>query len=182
MMPAPFSRPSRLAALAVLFLFLAVGCGGGDSLPSRTGRINDYSGSLDKGTVAALEESLQRYESETCHQFVVIVLPSLEGRRIEALSSRIMAEWKIGHGQLENGLLLTVSLEEGKTRIDTGKGLEFIMSVGRAEDILLNTMIPLFRDGRIDEGVTRGVEALMEEGRKVNFPPELRPEVCRGTG
>jgi len=177
------SLPDLSAAGAVLtFLLLSglPGCGGGEKpLPARQGRINDYSAILTEPAAAALEKSLERYEGETCHQIVVVIIPSLGEEGIGDFSSRVMADWEIGHSLLENGILLTISLEEGAARIDAGPGVEDIVTSGRAEEILHQEMFPLFGMDRIGEGVARGVEALMEEGRKVSFAPELRPPVCR---
>lgn len=148
-------------------------------LPVRQGAVNDFSGVLPESAVAALEEALKEYERETCHQIVVVILPSLEGESIGELSSRIMKAWGVGPPPLENGVLVILSLEEGVARIDAGQGLERLVASGSAEVVLNRDMLPLFKENRIGEGLTLGIESIMKEGRSVAYPPELQPPVCR---
>jgi uncharacterized protein len=171
--------------LTVLFLATVcalAGCRGGpdeSSGPTQQGRVNDFAGVLSDSTVAALSRTLQDYEEETCHQVVVAVFPSLKGELISDLSSRIMDSWEVGHPHLENGLLVTVALQEGGARIDAGSGLEVVVADQRGESILRHDMFPSFKENRIDEGIRQGLESIMEEGRKIVIPPDLRPPVCR---
>ncbi len=183
-MTRPFPDLSAAGAVLTLLLLSGLpGCGGGEKpLPQRQGRVNDYSAVLSEPVAAALEESLEKYEEETCHQIVVVIVPSLDKVMIGDFSSRVMADWEIGNSLLENGILLTISLEEGAARIDAGPGVENIVTSGRAQEILHGEMFPLFGKDRIGEGIARGVEALMVEGRKISFAPELRPPVCRIPG
>ena len=177
----------NFAKTGLTVLFLATVCaltacrgGAGDTpAPARQGRVNDFAGVLSDSTVAALSRTLQDYEEETCHQVVVAIFPSLKGELISDLSSRIMDSWEVGHPHLENGLLVTVALQEGGARIDAGSGLEVIVTDQRAERILRHDMFPSFKEDRIDEGIRQGLESIMEEGRKIVIPPDLRPSVCR---
>lgn len=165
--------------LATVFAF--AGCRGGtgdSSAPARQGRVNDFAGVLSDSTITALSTALRDYEEETCHQLVVAVIPSLKGEPISDLSSRIVESWEIGYPHLENGLLVVVAIQEGEARIDAGTGLEALVASGRGESILRNDMFPSFRENHIDEGILRGIESIMEEGRKIVIPPDLRPPVC----
>jgi uncharacterized protein len=170
--------------LTVLFLATVcafAGCRGGpgeSSAPPRQGRVNDFAGVLSDSTVAALSMTLRDYEEETCHQLVVAVFPSLKGEPISDLSSRVMESWEIGHPHLENGLLVTIALQEGGARIDAGSGLEAIVADQRGESILRHDMFPSFKEDHIGEGIRRGLESIMKEGRKIVIPPDLRPPVC----
>lgn len=176
----------NFAKTGLTVLFLATVCalagcrgGAGDTpTPARQGRVNDFAGVLSDSTVAALSTTLQDYEEETCHQVVVAIFPSLKGELISDLSSRIMASWEVGYPHLENGLLVTVALQEGGARIDAGSGLEVIVADQRGESILRHDMFPSFKEDRIGEGIQRGLESIMEEGRKIVIPPDLRPPVC----
>lgn len=165
----------------MLILFAAAGCTAERErpLPVRQGVVNDFSGVLSESAVAALEKTLREYEQETCHQIVVVILPSLEGEPIGEFSSRIIKAWDVAPPPLENGVLVTLSLEEGKARIDAGQGLDRLVASGSVEAVLNRDMLPLFKENRIGEGLTLGIESIMEEGRSVAYPPDLQPPVCR---
>ena len=179
----PVTSRAFLAAsgFLVLILLAAAGCTAKRErpLPVRQGVVNDFSGVLSEPAATALEETLREYERETCHQIVVVILPSLKGEPISEFSSRIMKAWDVGPPPLENDVLVVLSLEEGEARIDAGQGLERLVASGSAEVVLNRDMIPLFRENRIGEGLALGIESIMEEGRSVAYPPDLQPPVCR---
>ncbi len=148
-------------------------------LPPQGGMVNDLAGLLEPAAASSLTGSLEEYERETCHQVVLLIVPSLRGEAIGRLSARAMEAWQVGQGPLGNGLLLTLSVEEGSARVDTGPGLEELVRSGFAETVLRQVMFPRFAEGRFEEGLVQGLGQIMEEGRRISFPEELRPSVCR---
>lgn len=172
--------PRSWTALACC-LALAAGCRAGSppALPPQDGAVNDLAGLLPREAVSSLDEQLAEYERETCHRFVVLIVPSLHGESIAELSARAMDSWQVGRGPLGSGLLLTLSVEEGSARMDAGPALEQIVRSGLADTVLRQVMFPHFAEGRYEEGLRLGLGRIMEEGRGISFPEELHPPVCR---
>lgn len=170
----------RFLLLAV-FLAIVPACGGAgeDGLPPRQGMVNDTAGLLSAEAASSLSAALEDYRRETCHELVVLIVPSLGSDALADLSSRAMRAWQIGPEPLGNGMLLTISVEEGQARVDAGPALEGVIRSGTAEAILRQVMFPRFAEGDFEEGLRLGLEALMEEGRGTGIPQELRPPVCR---
>jgi uncharacterized protein len=147
--------------------------------PGKVGRVNDFAGILSEETMASLSSDLEEYEKETCHQLVILIVPSLRGETIKELSARIAFSWEVIHPVLGNGILLTIAIDEGQARIEMGTALEDIIEQGVAENILNNEMFPSFREENFDDGITKGVRAIQVAARKLAFPDELKPPVCR---
>jgi len=146
---------------------------------AQAGRVNDFAGILSENATSSLSSRLEAYERETCHQLVVLVVPSLKGEPIQELSSRTFLSWKIGHPALNNGILLTIAIDEGKARIEAGPSLESIVEGGAAENILRQEMFPLFQAGDIEKGIAVGVESIMRAAGRLEIPADLRPDICR---
>jgi len=173
------SSPS-VVILTCALVFCLMGCSRKQAqVLEKRGRVNDFAGVLTEETELSLTSDLAQYERETCHQLFVLVVASLKGETIREMSSRTALQWEIGHPALNNGILLSVAIDEGQARIEVGSALETIIEQGAAERILKSEMFPLFKAGKIDKGIIEGVESIMKEARKLMIPDELRPPVCR---
>lgn len=170
--------------LLLLFLFLvAGGCSGNDKTIDKEtlvqqGWVTDSADALtgpEKEIIAAM---LAAYEKETCHQIVVVIVPDLAGETIEAFSTRTALAWDIGQEFLNNGILISIAMQEGSARIEAGSGLDWIVKEKIADTILRREMFPHFREDRLAAGIIQGLEALMAEARKRTYPPDHRPSVC----
>jgi uncharacterized protein len=174
----------NMKGLLLLLLLIAVGCNGGNNKTIekealvRQGWVTDYGDALtgpEKESIAAM---LATYEKETCHQIVVVIVQDLDGETIEAFSTRTALAWEIGQEFLNNGILITIALQEGSARIEAGSGLDWIVKDRIADTILRQEMFPHFREDRLAAGIIKGLEALMTEARKRTYPPAHRPSVC----
>jgi uncharacterized protein len=145
----------------------------------KRGRINDFANVLEEATRMSLSSELEQYEKDTCHQVYVLIVQSLSGETIKELSTRTALSWKIGHSNLKNGILLSIAIDEGQARIEMGSTFENMIEQGVAEQILKNIMFPSFRNQKIEEGILKGIRAVMEEAKKLEFSDELKPSICR---
>ncbi|MBM4335925.1 MAG: TPM domain-containing protein [Deltaproteobacteria bacterium] len=122
----------------------------------------DRAGLLPAPTAGALERTLVEFERTTGHQVVVHVTPSLEGLEIEDYSMRTAEAWKVGQRNLDNGVILTVAPNERRVRIEVGYGLEGVLPDAIASRIVAESILPEFRAGRMDRGVSAGTRAILE--------------------
>jgi len=166
----------RATALAAALCLLAAAAAAVPEVPELAGRVNDRAGLLSAEHVRALEARLAAFERDTTHQIVVLTVPSLEGEAIESFGIRVAEAWQIGHEDLDNGIIVIVSAGDRRARIEVGYGLEGVVPDAVAARILRERMIPRFREGRMAEGIARGVEALMAAARGEDVPPDRRPD------
>jgi len=156
-----------LAALAWTLLWLSAAAAPAAEVPYLTGRIVDNAEMLSEGTRRSLAAKLAAHEQATTNQVVVLTVPSLEGESIEGFASRVFEAWRLGQSDRDNGVLLIVAPNDSRMRIEVGYGLEGTLTDLQAARIIRDRMAPEFRDGRYDEGVTAGIDAIVAtlEGR-----------------
>lgn len=174
----------KLAFPVILMLVLLVFGGCKSKIPvagpmERQGYVNDFAGVLTSAEAAELTGLLARYEQETCHTVVVVIVDSLHGESIQEFSGRIAREWEISLPPLNNGILVSLSMNEGSARVETGTAFEWLIKDGIADRALHEEMFPLFKEGRIGDGIKRGVNLLVGAARLIEIPAPLRPPVCR---
>ncbi len=130
-------------------------------VPALSGRVNDYGAMISEPVRAELEARLQQFETAESTQIVILTIPSLQGEPIENFSIRAAETWKIGQKGSDNGVILVVSRDDRKTRIEVGYGLE-----GRLTDLLAGRIVqdeisPAFKAGQFDAGFTKGVSSII---------------------
>ncbi len=176
--------PARLAA-ALLLLLLAAASGAAALAvpPAPRARINDYAGALKPEERDALERRLAGRESGTSNQVAVAIFPSLEGESVEDFSIRLAQAWRIGGGGTDNGVILLIFLQERKTRIEVGYGLEANLTDAISSSILRDVVAPRFRQGKIADGIGAGVDAIQAAiAGQYRIPSSARAPAQRGLG
>jgi len=143
-------------------------------VPRLQGYVNDYAGMISPSAKSKIEEGLKAFEQSDSTQIVILTIPTLEGENIEEFSIKVAEAWKIGQQQKDNGILLIVSKQERKIRIEVGRGLE-----GRLTDLMAGRIIdqvikPRFKQGDFDAGFIMGASALIGAARG-EFKAEQRP-------
>lgn len=130
--------------------------------PSLTGRVVDQAAILSNSTESRLAKLLAAHEEATGNQVVVVTLSGLQGYAIEDFALRLGRHWGIGQAGRDNGLLLVVASKERRVRIEVGYGLEGLMPDALAKLIIEREILPAFKKGNFDRGVTRGLDAILE--------------------
>lgn len=123
--------------------------------------VHDDAHVLSQATVERLEQQLIAYEDSTSNQLAILIIPSLDGEVIEQYSLRVAESWRLGNADKDNGALLLIAIEDRKMRIETGSGLEGVLTDAVCSRIIRNEMAPAFRQGEYDAGVTAAIDAMI---------------------
>jgi len=151
-----------LIGLALTCLTLCSIAQAQETTPLRlTERVNDLAGVLSSSDRESIASELKSYEDSTSNQFVVLVVPSLNGEPIEQFALRTAQESGIGRDDKDNGLLLVVAIAERKIRIEVGYGLEGVLPDVLTAQIREREITPQFKAGNYAEGIRQGMRALM---------------------
>jgi uncharacterized protein len=153
----------------------------GLDVPSLQGYVNDYAGMISPSVKSKIEEELRAFERSDSTQIVILIIPSLEGEGIEEFSIKVAEAWKVGQQRKDNGVLLIVSKQERKIRIEVGRGLEGKLTDLMAGRIIDQVIKPRFKQGDFDGGFITGVSALIDATRG-EFKAEQRPVQRRQKG
>jgi uncharacterized protein len=132
--------------------------------PAYSGHVNDFANILDQQTKEKLELWLTNFENMTGTQIAAVTVTSLEGRPIEEYANALYRAWGIGAKTGENkdkGALLLVALQDRRTRLEVGYGLEGDLPDGLAGEII-RRMRPELQQGRYSEAMTTGVRTLLD--------------------
>lgn len=124
-------------------------------------RVTDLSGTIPEGEVRHLESTLAQFERETSNQIAVLMIPSLNGESIEDYSIRVGEKNKFGKKGRDNGILLLIAKEDHRVRIETGYGLEGVLTDALCDQIIRRVMAPKFRQDDYAGGIEAGVDAIM---------------------
>jgi uncharacterized protein len=156
-----------LSINALLFAFLllitAYSANAQKTIPELWGHhVHDDAHVLTQETIDALEQRLKVYEDSTSNQIAILIVESLDGEVLEEYSLMVAEAWKLGQKDKDNGVLLLISVEDRKMRIEVGQGLEGVLTDAHSNRIIRNEMTPNFRKSDYDAGVTAAVEAIIK--------------------
>ena len=180
--PGSFLRAAAFALLIAVLLLPCGGCTKKEPPPEtlvRQGWVTDYADILKPADKSRLADQLAAYEKETCHQVLVVIIPSLAGEHIMDFSQRTFAAWEIGLPGFGNGILVSIATQEGSVRIETGTAFEWLIQDGTADRILKEVMFPLFRQDRLVDGLEQGLADIMQAARLKVIPADHKPDICR---
>jgi uncharacterized protein len=132
------------------------------TIPAKPGGyVNDYAGLLSKEATYQIAGNLRAYENETSNQIIVAIFKSLEGESLEDFSVKLATKWKVGTKNKDNGVLLIIFKDEKKVRIEVGYGLEGALTDATSSEIIRNQIVPNFKTGNFDKGISDGVSAII---------------------
>ena len=84
----------------------------------------------------------------------MLTLPSLEGESLEAFSIDLAHNrWKLGQKGKDNGVLITLAMQERKYRIEVGYGLEGALPDSLVGSLGRELLVPAFRAGDFGGGL-----------------------------
>jgi uncharacterized protein len=154
---------SRFSLVLTLVLFgISLHIWGMPEPPQPPKRVNDFAGMLAPGGSGRLESLLAAYEDSTSTQIAVVLVENLEGYDVADYASRLFETWNIGQKGVNNGLLMLVSRDERKIRLETGYGLEERLTDAMSRRIIEQDILPLFRAGNVEGGITAGIYRITE--------------------
>lgn len=147
-------------------------------VPPLTGRVVDTTGVLTDGGRADLEARLAALESRKGSQVAVLLVPTTAPEAIEAYAIRVVEAWQLGRGDVDDGVLLLVALDDRAVRLEVGYGLEGTIPDATANRVIDEYIVPRFRDGDYAGGIQAGVDRVVA---LIDGEP-LPPPAARGTG
>ncbi len=121
----------------------------------------DQAGILSEGTEARLTRALGDFERDTKRQVVIATVPDLQGYPIADFGYRLGRAWGIGEKGKNTGAILLVAPKQREVRIEVGYGLEGELTDAKSRQIIEQTILPHFRAGDFDAGVTTGTLAIL---------------------
>ncbi|WP_321958013.1 TPM domain-containing protein [Paraburkholderia bannensis] len=133
------------------------------SLTRPQGRVTDLTGALSEACKADLTARLAALEQQTGDQLAVLLVPGSGSDTIEQYATKIFEQWKLGHKQVDNGILLVAALHDHHVRIEVGYGLESTIPDVVAGRIIHELVVPAFREQNYESGISAAVDELTQK-------------------
>jgi len=148
---------------AILFLLLSCRLFADEVIPpSPTAYFNDYAHVVSTNTASQLNQTLENFERQTSEQIVVAVFPKMQSdSSVEDYTVRVARSWKVGQKGKNNGAVLFVFIQDHRMFIQVGYGLESVLPDALCKRIIDEQIVPRFKAGDYDAGLTAGVQSLL---------------------
>jgi uncharacterized protein len=161
-MQTKFLMTSARRAAAVIFVTLlavraasAVDVGDIPS-PRPDGWTVDLTGRVPQDTLAELNKLCDELHRQHGAEMAVVVMGTIGGENHRAFAMRLFNHWGIGSAQRDNGVLIFAALDDRKSEIILGDGIDDAHQVRAADQIMQNEMVPRFKRGDVAGALTQG--------------------------
>ncbi|PJZ57711.1 TPM domain-containing protein, partial [Leptospira barantonii] len=138
--------------------------------PLRT-QITDTTSTLTDLQKSRLTSTLVDLEKRKGSQIAILIVGSTSDWTIEEYAVKVFETWKLGRKDIRDGVLMVVAIQDHKTRIETGYGLEGALPDVICKRIIEDFMIPHFRNGDYYQGITEGIARIIERIDGEELPP-----------
>jgi len=145
----------KIAAL-ILILGLTI-FASADNLPRPRGYLNDFANVVDNARSQQIESACASIKQSTGVEISVITIKSLDGSTIEQEGLRYLEGWGVGKKGEDNGVVIIVSVDDRKIRIETGYGMEGVLPDSKAGEIIRYDITPRFKQGDYGDGLLAAV-------------------------
>lgn len=144
-------------------------------VPPLTGHVTDQTATLTPEQQAGLEQTLQTFEARKGSQLAVLIVPSSEPETIEQYALRVAEQWKLGRKRVDDGAILVIAKNDRTVRIEVGYGLEGALNDATSKRIISEIIVPRFRQGDFNGGITAGVGQIIRVVDGEPLPPPTTP-------
>ncbi|MGC6431651.1 MAG: TPM domain-containing protein [Jejuia sp.] len=157
----------RFSLFAIIYL-IAIGFSFAQfEIPTKPTKANpdavyDYYNLLSASQKQSLEQKLIKYSDTTSTQIVVAIIASTKGENINYLGANWLTEWGIGQAKEDNGVLIILARDDRRIAINTGYGVEHLLTDAISKRIIERDIIPYFKQNNYYGGLNRGIDAIFE--------------------
>ena len=122
--------------------------------------VSNPDGILSTEAVYQIDTALLRLKEARIAEVAVVAVESIGFAEPREFATELFRHWGIGEKGRDNGLLVLLVLGQGAIEIETGYGMEGTLPDALCKRIIERVMIPHFKAGDFDKGMTEGVGAI----------------------
>ena len=151
-----------LSLLAFALLTASLASLAQESFPKSKGLVNDFANVISPSDEQTLVGITTELLNKTGTPVVLVTMPDIGGADYTDYANRLYESWGIGKEGEDKGVLIFVTIEERKMRIEVGYGLEGILPDGRVGEIRDRYMTPYLKKDQYGEGLLNGTLAVSQ--------------------
>ena len=144
-------------------------------LPSLNEPVIDQANILSPIEKQAISQRILNLHNAGKGQVGVVIVPTTGQEDIFDYSMRIADAWQLGSAKRDNGLLMTIAINDRRIQILTGYGLEGVLPDIVAGRIINDKITPYFKQAQYAQGIDSG---LTEIERILNLDPEIAAQAA----
>jgi uncharacterized protein len=179
----------RFLTLIALLLAVSSAVSSQTQLPAKpAGYVNDYARVLSAAAVSQLTALCTEVNAKANAQIFVVTVPTTGDTPIEDYSIALATKWGVGPKASDSGVLILYAIQDRKSRIEVGYGLEGILNDGKVGSFMREATTNL-RAGDYSGGlllVTRRVADVIAQDRGITLtgasPPTRQPVASEQSG
>ncbi len=151
------------------------------------GYVSDFANVVDAGSKADLEKYCDSVKQSTGAELALVTVSSLEGEPIEDVANDLFRSFGVGQKGKDEGVLLLLVINDRRSRLEVGHGLEAVLPDGFDGTVLVG-MRPSLKQGMYGEALSAAAQtigAAIAQAKGVTItaaPPVRRVPAERGTG
>ncbi len=134
-------------------------------LPPAKGFVNDFVQLFTHDEIRILDSLVSAFERTTTVEISVATISStmVKEEDFEDYSLIMMRTWNVGKNNKNNGILIAISPDLRRMRIQNGYGIENVLPDAKTKNIIDNSFIPKFKEEKYFEGTRDGIIAIINE-------------------
>ena len=148
--------------IALLFVQVSFGQFSIPEKPKLQTSVYDYATLFSGNEKTGLEQKLIKYSDSTSTQIVLITIETTKGENIDILAANWGHKWGVGQEKEDNGILILLALNDKKIAIQTGYGIEHVLTDALTKRVIEKIIIPEFKKGDFHGGLDKGADVIFE--------------------
>lgn len=121
--------------------------------------VSDVAGVIDDAQEQQLNARIAALNSEKGAEIAVVTVPGVDGTPKE-FATELFNRWGVGDDQRNDGVLVLLVTGQRRLEVETGVGVEGVLTDGWLGTMQAESMVPLFRGGDYGGGLVAGVDAM----------------------
>ena len=145
------------------------------------GYVSDFAGVVDARSKGELERYAALVKERTGAEMAFVTVKTLDGDPIEDVANKLFGKWGIGVKGKDEGTLLLLAVDDHRSRLEIGYGLEPILPDGLAGAVLRD-MRPALRQSQYGDAMiaaAANVGARIAQAKGVQLDGAPQPRVQR---
>jgi len=124
--------------------------------------IIDSTNTLTPNQKDQLYQNLKKYSDSTSTEILVMIVPTTQGETVARYATDLGQKWQIGQKEKDNGIVFLIAKEDRQMTIQTGYGIEPLLTDALSRRIIEEVVKPEFKQGNYYEGIDQGTQAIYQ--------------------
>lgn len=143
------------------------------------GWVTDMAGILNQDTEAQINKMIAELEAKKGTEMAVVTVPETSSAASpKKFATELFNYWGIGKKGQDNGVLFLISVGDRRVEIETGYGVEAILTDAKVGNIIDTKIIPQFKKGDFAGGTLAGTQELVVilNSDRPSSPTQVTPQ------